>query len=56
MSNKYDEKSGRGAAEEASGVRDTPKEHNGPASPSSTPGGEPSRVDGAAEEAAGVED
>ena len=48
--------SGRGAAEENTGVPDTPEEHTGPASPSSTPGGEPSRADGAAEERAGVED
>ena len=47
---------GRGAAEENTGVPETPEEHEGPASPSSTPGGEPSRADGAAEEAAGVED
>ncbi|MCW2835753.1 MAG: hypothetical protein JWN68_3706 [Nocardioides sp.] len=51
-----DQEDGRGAAEEMSGVPDTPEEHNGPASPSSTPGGEPSRVDGAAEEGVGVED
>lgn len=47
---------GRGAAEEGSGVPETPEDHLGPASPSSTPGGEPSRVDGAAEEGAGVEE
>lgn len=46
----------RGAAEENAGVADTSEEHNEPASPSSTPGGEPSRVDGAAEERAGVEE
>jgi hypothetical protein len=45
----------RGAAEEASGVPETSGEHEGPASPSSTPGGEDSRVDGAAEEASGHE-
>jgi hypothetical protein len=45
----------RGAAEENTGVTDTPEEHNGPASPSSTPGGEDSRADGAAEEATGVD-
>ena len=31
--------SGRGAAEERSGVPETPGEHNEPASPSSLPGG-----------------
>jgi hypothetical protein len=46
----------RGAAEENTGVPETAEEHEGPASPSSTPGGEPSRVDGAAEEGAGVEE
>jgi len=46
----------RGAAEEGTGVPDTPEEHQGPASPSSTPGGEPSRADGYAEEASGVEE
>jgi hypothetical protein len=40
----------RGAAEENTGVPETPEEHNEPASPSSTPGGEDSRADGAAEE------
>ncbi|WP_028642796.1 hypothetical protein [Nocardioides sp. URHA0020] len=53
MSGQHDE---RGAAEEATGVPDTPEEHAGPASPSSTPGGEDSRADGAAEEATGVDD
>jgi len=56
MSEQHGESSERGAAEEASGVPDTPEEHNEPASPSSTPGGEDSRVDGAAEEAAGVDE
>jgi hypothetical protein len=46
---------GRGAAEEATGVPETEEEHQGPASPSSTPGGENSRADGAAEEATGVD-
>ena len=46
----------RGAAEVNTGVPDTPEEHEGPASPSSTPGGEPSRVDGDAEERAGVDE
>jgi hypothetical protein len=46
----------RGAAEEQAGVPDTPEEHNEPASPSSTPGGQPSQVDGAAEERAGVDE
>ena len=46
----------RGAAEEQAGVPDTAEEHDEPASPSSTPGGEPSRADGAAEEQAGVDD
>ncbi|WP_210438299.1 hypothetical protein [Nocardioides xinjiangensis] len=50
------EQDGRGAAEENTGVPETEEEHAGPASPSSTPGGEPSRVDGAAEEGAGVEE
>jgi hypothetical protein len=45
----------RGAAEENTGVPDTPEEHEGPSSPSSTPGGEPSRADGAAEENTGVD-
>jgi hypothetical protein len=43
----------RGAAEENTGVPDTAEEHEGPASPSSTPGGEDSRADGFAEEATG---
>lgn len=51
-----DEQDGRGAAEENTGVADTPEEHLGPMSPSSTPGGEPARVDGDAEERAGVEE
>ncbi len=55
MSEQQGEDSGRGAAEEASGVPDTSEEHNEPASPSSTPGGKGSRADGAAEDAAGVE-
>lgn len=46
----------RGAAEERAGAPDTPEEHNRPASPSSTPGGEDSRARGAAEEAAGAPD
>ena len=46
----------RGAAEEASGVPETPEEHNEPASPSSTPGGTPSEADGYAEEETGVDD
>lgn len=46
----------RGAAEENTGVPETPEEHNQPASPSSTPGGEPARTDGYAEEEAGVDD
>jgi len=49
----YDE---RGAAEENTGVPDTEEEHQGPASPSSTPGGEPSRADGDAEERSGVDE
>ncbi|MCD4534937.1 hypothetical protein LRP67_12650 [Nocardioides sp. cx-169] len=44
---------GRGAAEENTGVADTPEEHEGPSSPSSTPGGEESRADGFAEQATG---
>ncbi len=44
------EDTGRGAAEEATGVPETPEEHNEPASPSSTPGGESARAEGAAEE------
>jgi hypothetical protein len=51
-----DQDNGRGAAEDNAGVPETPEEHTGPASPSSTPGGEPSRADGAAEERAGVEE
>jgi hypothetical protein len=47
--------SGRGAAEENTGVPDTPEEHDGPASPSSTPGGTPAETDGYAEEQAGVD-
>jgi hypothetical protein len=39
----------RGAAEELSGVPETPEEHNAPASPSSLPGGD-STVRGASEE------
>jgi hypothetical protein len=46
-----EQSSERGAAEEASGVPDSPEEHNEPASPSSTPGREDSRADGYAEEA-----
>jgi hypothetical protein len=45
----------RGAAEENTGVPDTPEEHTGPSSPSSTPGGEDARADGAAEENTGVD-
>jgi hypothetical protein len=45
----------RGAAEEQAGVPETEQEHAGPASPSSTPGGEDSRADGYAEEAAGTD-
>jgi hypothetical protein len=41
---------GRGAAEESTGVPDTGEEHQGPASPSSTPGGEPARAEGDAEQ------
>jgi hypothetical protein len=55
MSEQQSADSGRGAAEEATGVPDTPEEHEGPSSPSSTPGGEDSRADGAAEEATGVD-
>jgi hypothetical protein len=51
MSDQHEE---RGAAEEATGVPETPEEHAGSASPSSTPGGEDSRADGAAEDATGV--
>jgi len=51
-----EQSSERGAAEERSGVPDTPEEHNEPASPSSTPGGEDSRADGFAEEETGTED
>lgn len=51
-----EQSSERGAAEENTGVADTPEEHNEPASPSSTPGGEPARADGYAEEEAGVEE
>jgi hypothetical protein len=51
MSDEHEE---RGAAEEATGVPETPEEHHEPASPSSIPGGEDSRADGAAEDAAGV--
>ena len=40
----------RGAAEERGGVPATPAENNEPASPSSLPGGEDSRAEGAAEE------
>ena len=43
--------SNRGAAEELSGVPETPGEHNEPASPSSLPGGS-STARGASEEAA----
>jgi hypothetical protein len=42
---------GRGAAEELSGAPDTPEEHNAPASPSSTPGGD-ARARGASEDLA----
>ena len=44
-----------GAAEENTGVPDTPEEHNEPASPSSTPGGTPAEADGYAEEETGVD-
>ncbi len=40
----------RGAAEEATGVPETPEEHNEPASPSSTAGGMESEAEGHAEE------
>lgn len=43
----------RGAAEERSGAPATSAENNAPASPSSTPGGQAARADGAAEDAAG---
>jgi hypothetical protein len=43
------QESTRGAAEERSGVPETPEEHNGPMSPSSLPGGD-STVRGASEE------
>ena len=56
MSEQQSEDSGRGAAEERSGVPDTAEEHNEPASPSSTPAGEDSRADGYAEEATGVDE
>ena len=46
----------RGAAEENTGVPETAEEHNEPASPSSTPGGEPPRADGYAEDATGTAD
>ena len=46
------ESTGRGAAEERGNVPDTPAEHNEPASPESTPGGDDSRARGAAEESA----
>lgn len=53
--NDKDDQSTRGAAEENTGVADTPEEHQGPASPASTPGGDSNaRADGAAEENAGV--
>ncbi len=45
------EPTGRGAAEELSGAPETEEEHNEPASPSSTPGGD-ARARGASEEAA----
>lgn len=45
-----------GAAEDAAGVDGDGEEHHEPASPSSTPGGEPARTDGYAEEAAGVDE
>ncbi len=51
-----EQETGRGAAEERAGIPDTEAEHEGPASPSSLPGNESSRVDGAAEEAAGVDE
>jgi hypothetical protein len=54
-SNEPDATAARGAAEESGGVPETPEEHNEPASPSSTPGGEPSRTEGAAEDAADVD-
>jgi hypothetical protein len=43
------QESGRGAAEELSGAPETSEEHNRPASPSSTPGGD-SRARGASED------
>ncbi len=49
-----DQPTGRGAAEESGGVPETPSEHNEPASPESTPGGEGSRSRGAAEDQADV--
>ena len=51
-----EQSSERGAAEEATGVPDTPEEHEGPSSPSSTPGGEDARADGYAEEETGNAD
>ena len=47
-----EQNSNRGAAEENSPAPETAEEHNQPASPSSTPGGNDSRARGAAEEAA----
>ncbi len=47
---------GRGAAEDNTGVAETPEEHNSPSSPSSTPGGEDSRADGYAEEEMGLDE
>lgn len=45
-----EQQNGRGAAEEAAGVPDTPEEHEGPVSRSSTPGGGDARADGYIEE------
>lgn len=56
MTEQPEQSNGRGAAEERSGVPETPEEHNEPASPSSTPGGTPAEADGYAEEATGVDD
>jgi hypothetical protein len=56
MSQQSDDNDERGAAEEASGVPDTPEEHDASPATASTGGDRDFRADGAAEEATGVEE
>jgi hypothetical protein len=51
-----EENTGRGAAEENTGVPETPEEHNEPASPSSTPKEEEPKVEDSTARAVGEAD